>query len=234
MSSGVPVSPEDRPYLAQVEEFFISTIRKGLMLRSSDIDTIRDWESRNIPVNIVCKGISTGVRRFLEGADPGQPLPSVLKYYRTFVEAEYESHTRAMARGISFDRNTGSDAAGGTVQRGIDILERLAADAGTDTSRVVFLAAVERLKTSEIEDNVEVLESVDSFVTEALIETAPRKTASLIMKRVDSRIDDAVEKGLGRMALEDVRQSALREAAAKEFGYPGLVTMILGTNSTME
>ena len=72
------MSTDERPFLEQIESFFLETVQQGLALRPSDVEITKDWEKRGVPVEVVRKGIADGIQRFLATAAPSQPLPGVL------------------------------------------------------------------------------------------------------------------------------------------------------------
>ena len=53
-------------YFATVEQFFLSLKGSGLTLSASDYQLIVEWESRNIPVGLVCRAIENSYYHFLE------------------------------------------------------------------------------------------------------------------------------------------------------------------------
>jgi hypothetical protein len=53
-------------YLTTVEQFFLSLKDSGLTLSASDYQLIVEWESRNIPVGLVCRAIENSYCYFLE------------------------------------------------------------------------------------------------------------------------------------------------------------------------
>lgn len=57
------------------------------MLSATDYDLIQQWESRGIPVNIVCRGIENGVAEF---ATQRQSSRMGLSYLKVYVEEEME------------------------------------------------------------------------------------------------------------------------------------------------
>ena len=88
-------------YLEDVESLFLSAVRKGLSLRVSDLEIVRDWDRRRVPIDVVSRGILYGIQRFLAQAEPDAPVPASLKYYRTAVEKEFQTWERAAARGLA-------------------------------------------------------------------------------------------------------------------------------------
>ena len=51
-------------YLATVEQFFLSLKGSGLALSANDYQLIDEWESRNVPVELICRAIETSYSRF--------------------------------------------------------------------------------------------------------------------------------------------------------------------------
>ena len=53
-------------YFAIVEQFFLSLKGSGLALSANDYQLIGEWESRNVPVELICRAIETSYSRFGE------------------------------------------------------------------------------------------------------------------------------------------------------------------------
>lgn len=224
----------DRPYLAEVEEFFIATIRKGLMLRAHDVDVIRDWEARGVPLDVVRRGIVTGIRRFVEGSDPTSPLPSSLKYYRTFVEAEFDRYGRASGLQRTFDamRSGPRVAAVDPVERALGVLAGLARKAASPAEARRYESAAAHLR-GLIERGVgpaEALDDTDDFLVQAFLDEARPEVRRRVEARVRERVEGASRRGLGPAALRDVERAETRAAVAEESGVEGLVGLVLGSS----
>ncbi len=80
---------ENQNYLVTVEQFFLTLKDSGLALSATDYDLIQQWESRGIPVNVVCRGIENGVVEF-DRQNSRQSSKVGLRYLEVFVEAEME------------------------------------------------------------------------------------------------------------------------------------------------
>ena len=53
-------------YFAIVEQFFLSLKGSGLALSANDYQLIGEWESRNVPVELICRAIETSYSRLVE------------------------------------------------------------------------------------------------------------------------------------------------------------------------
>jgi len=53
-------------YFITIEKFFLSLKDSGLALSASDYQLIGEWESRKIPVELICRAIETSYYRFEE------------------------------------------------------------------------------------------------------------------------------------------------------------------------
>ncbi|MZG30660.1 MAG: hypothetical protein F3741_07595 [Nitrospinae bacterium] len=76
-------------YLVTVERFFLALKDSGLALSATDYDLIQQWESRGIPVNVVCRGIENGVAEY-DKQNARQSSRMNLNYLKVFVEEEME------------------------------------------------------------------------------------------------------------------------------------------------
>ena len=76
-------------YLVTIEQFVLSLKESGLSLSATDYDLIQQWENRNVPAHVVCRGIETGFIEF-ERTNPRQPSRINLNYLKVFIEDEIE------------------------------------------------------------------------------------------------------------------------------------------------
>ncbi|CAI2719711.1 hypothetical protein [Nitrospina watsonii] len=80
-------------YLTHVEQFFLTLKGSGLSLSASDYDLITQWESRQVPVQLLCRAIESAFRRAEDQARG--PLAKVsLTGLREQVETEIERAAR--------------------------------------------------------------------------------------------------------------------------------------------
>lgn len=222
-----PDASEPRPFLEQVESFFMATVRQGLALRPGDVDVVRDWERRGVPFDVVRRGIADGVRRFLATAEPHQPLPGVLKYYRTFVESEFKAWQRARALGIGGAAvprvvAPATDLAG----RALGILAAWAANAPDGPTRTAYEHAAARIRERDPERPVgEVLEAVDDAIAAALVAGTPADAPW--RAGMAAALEAARRRGVGTAALAEMERAEIRAAATEVAGYAGLVDACL-------
>ena len=80
---------QSQNYLVTIEQFFLTLKDSGLALSATDYDLIQQWESRGIPINIVCRGIKNGIVE-LEKQNTRQSSRVGLSYLKVFVEEEME------------------------------------------------------------------------------------------------------------------------------------------------
>ena len=83
------MNSENQNYLATVEQFFLTLKDSGLALSATDYDLIQQWESRGIPINVVCRGIKNGIVE-LEKQNTRHSSRVGLSYLKVFVEEEME------------------------------------------------------------------------------------------------------------------------------------------------
>lgn len=222
-------STDSRSFLEQVEAFFVSSIRRGLSLRSSDVDIARDWDRRGVPMEVVRRGISEGIRRFLATAEPHAPLPGVLRYYRTFVEAEFQAWRRARSQGIGpgvkFQRPS---VAVDLVAVAMEILATWKMAASGDAERTVYeSAAAMLLERATREPAGALLELLDDDIARGLIAALPAVTREKVLAEIKVGVAAARARGVGAEALGELECAEMRCAAAREAGFRSLVDATL-------
>lgn len=83
---------ESLRYETVVSEYFLGLRGAGLMLSPLDVEQVRSWERRGVPVAVVCRGLRRGLAEALRGRPPGSPAPRALRAYRLAVEDEWCSY----------------------------------------------------------------------------------------------------------------------------------------------
>lgn len=221
-----PDAADTRPFLEQVESFFMATVQQGLALRPGDVEIVRDWDRRGMPFDVVRRGVADGVRRFLATAEPHHPLPGVLKYYRTFVEAEFRAWQRA--RSLGFGGATARPAASTSdlATRAAAILARWANEALDGTVQAIFGRAAVAVRTRDPGCPVgQVLEEIDDRLALELLAALPDDASW--RPRVEAALVAARRRGVGAAALADLERAEIRAAAGEFAGYAGLVDACL-------
>jgi hypothetical protein len=79
-------------YEMVVAEYFVGMRGAGLMLSPLDLEQVRSWERRGLPVAIVCRGLRRGFESSLQGRPPGSPPPRAVRAYRLAVEDEWRAY----------------------------------------------------------------------------------------------------------------------------------------------
>ena len=76
-------------YFTTIEQFFLSLKGSGLTLSASDYQLIGEWESRNIPAELICRAIETGYSRFGEQSNRRSGKSSLIQI-QAVVEQEIQ------------------------------------------------------------------------------------------------------------------------------------------------
>ena len=76
-------------YFTTIEQFFLSLKGSGLTLSASDYQLIGEWESRNIPVELICRAIENGYSRFEEQSNRRSGKTSLIRI-QAVVEQEIQ------------------------------------------------------------------------------------------------------------------------------------------------
>ncbi len=79
-------------YETVVAEYFLGLRGTGLMLSPLDLEQVRRWERRGLPVAVVCRGLRRGIEDALRDRPPCSPAPSALRAYRFAVEDEWRAY----------------------------------------------------------------------------------------------------------------------------------------------
>lgn len=218
-------SGNNSPFLEQVETFFVNFVRRGLMLRPSDIAVIKDWEVRGVPLEVVRRGVVLGVARFLEAAEPHEPVPATIKYYRTFVEKEFEAYKREMGRGAV--RTSVVSSHNDLRTRAISKIRELLATVSYTEARLLD-RALQQLEAERPEGSiVSLLEELEDALAKSAVEKAPHEVRSQIEARLSNIRTAALRQGIGEVAIEDIVRAEMRKAAL-EIGCVSVINSLLG------
>jgi hypothetical protein len=76
-------------YFTTIEQFFLSLKGSGLTLSASDYQLIDEWESRNIPVELICRAIETAYSRFGEESNKRRGKISLIQI-QAIIEREIQ------------------------------------------------------------------------------------------------------------------------------------------------
>ena len=79
-------------YQRAVGEFFLGLRGAGIMLSPLDLEAVRGWERRGVPLAVVCRGLRHGLEAALRARPPGTPPPRSLRAYRPAVEEEWRAY----------------------------------------------------------------------------------------------------------------------------------------------
>jgi len=98
-------------YVKEIEKYFISLAGEGIMLSSMDYSLILDWKKKEIPKEVVFKGIN---RAFVEGKSrDGQGSKSVrnLKHCAQYIENSINEYRPIIGKNLNRTESldTGSD-----------------------------------------------------------------------------------------------------------------------------
>lgn len=219
-------------YLEDVESLFLSAVRKGLSLRVSDLEIVRDWDRRRVPIDVISRGILYGIQRFLAQAEPDAPVPASLKYYRTAVEKEFQTWERAAARGLAMTsavpqtaRKAGPDVP--LTERARNILLQRISDA-TGTTRDVYAEALNHydaaMKSTPLAD---LLFQVEDMVVAGLGKNLGDERLAAIAAASAGQAAAAAARGVGPRALRDLERNLFRKAIAAELGFSSFLDEVL-------
>ncbi|HOU53336.1 MAG TPA: hypothetical protein PLQ97_05345 [Myxococcota bacterium] len=219
---------DSRSYLERLESFFLSLVRKGMALRAADVALIREWQQREVPEDLVRRGLQEGVRRFLASADPGAPLPSNLRYYRNAVEAEIAVWQRAREQG----RRIGTGTTGAQVA--LDLHEVAMAharacldQAPNDEARALWREALEALTNRHPSQSLlDLLDALDDRLATGLVRCAGQEVWRETGERLARMLSEARQRGAGPEALADLQRAGVRTAAEERAGFRGLLDAV--------
>jgi hypothetical protein len=79
-------------YETVVSEYFLGLRGAGLMLAPLDLELVRSWERRGLPVAVVCRGLRRGLDEARRERPATSPAPRSLRAYRFAVEDEWRAY----------------------------------------------------------------------------------------------------------------------------------------------
>jgi hypothetical protein len=110
-------------YETVVAEYFLGLRGSGLMLSPLDLEQVRAWKRRGVPVPVVCRGLRFGYERALAALPPGGAPPRSVRALRLAVEDEWRAYRSGRFAGEPPPVDDGAAAAA----RAAAVLDRLRA-----------------------------------------------------------------------------------------------------------
>ena len=152
-------------YQTVVAEYFLGLRGSGLMLSPLDLEQVRTWERRGLPVAVVCRGLRRGLDDALRDRAPSAAVPRSLRAFRLAVEDEW----RAYRGGRVGNAPPPPDGAGAAVRRlaAARSLVESAGEASTGARREAYRAAGRALLS--VAADLEEVEAALLVADEALV-----------------------------------------------------------------
>jgi hypothetical protein len=211
-------------YLAEVEEFFLEITRKGVSLSPDDVGVALGWQNKGVPIECVKRGVKKGIAKFLMTNDPEARLPTRLKYYKVFVEEEFQVFQRSRLMGIV--RDTGFR--GGSVDL-LGIATKVIEKDVMQRFERVAKEAINKLKEGGDAgaDVSLVLQEVDEFIAFRILEESDGHIRQEFEELVTEKERMTRAKGLEGTILLAIRRGEAVRFVEKVFGVPSLCDEVL-------
>ena len=212
-------------YLNDVERFFYLVRMSGFILSPRDVERVRDWYLRGIPLQVVVEGILEGVRQYRYKAGPGDRLPHQLSFYSHHIGARVRSYRTPSSRAMqeTSDGSVGEGDDGdvhGEVAHLHRELELLVEREERGLEREIKSLALDRLHRLSVERT----ENQDENCLDYALQVLDDDILALYHSRLDETAQEAVrqeteallaqEPGLGQRAVggrkEALKQQVLR------------------------
>lgn len=104
--------PIEATWAEKIQDCFLAFRGSGLMLTALDVELMEDWAQRQIPLEVVVRGLRRAAEASVWDARPDAPTLRTLRACRRHVEAEFRKHqATALGRG-SAEKPLPADAAG--------------------------------------------------------------------------------------------------------------------------
>ncbi len=209
-------------YLNDVERFFYLVRMSGFILSPRDVERVREWYLRGIPLQVVVEGILEGVRQYRYKAGPGDRLPHQLSFYSHHIGARVRSY-RTPLSGLTEETcdapaeiNEDGQMAGEMAHLYREV-ELLVEREDRELEREIKSLALERLHRLAVER----AESQDDGDLQYALQVLDDDILALYHGRLDETAQRTVrqeteallarEPGLGQRALEGRRQALAQQ-----------------------
>ena len=161
-------------YATVVSEYFLGLRGAGLMLSPLDLEQVRAWERRGLPVAVVCRGLRRGIDDAVRDRAPGAGLPRSLRAYRLAVEDEWRAY-RSGRVGDAPPPPDGVSAAERRIAAARSLVES-AGEASTGARREAYRAAAEALRAvrPDLEEVEVALRAADEALVRGWLGALPR------------------------------------------------------------
>ena len=205
---------ETLSYEAVVSEYFLGLRGAGLMLSPLDLELVRSWERRGVPVAVVCRGLRRGFSDALRDRPLGSSAPRALRAYRHAVEDEWRSYCSGRV-GDAPEPPAEATAAAQRLTSARSLLESsLAAAHGTgrEAYRSAWLAVRDIGPAPTLDEVEEALLAADDALVRGWLAALPRPERSALGPRCLLRAGRRPP-GMRRRAYRETLRAHLLDAA---------------------
>lgn len=100
----------DSNYIKDVENYFLSLAEEGIMLSSMDYSLIMEWKNKEIPKEVVFKGINKAFEKWKSREGQGPKSKRSLRQCSEYIEDSIEEYSPIIGKdpGTSEDLDTGA------------------------------------------------------------------------------------------------------------------------------
>ena len=88
------MSESRRTYLSELERFFAAMRMGGFVLAPRDVELVQEWYERGIPMGVVVRGVTEGVKAWRGNAVAGQRPPHRLSFYQKRIRTHIKVWTK--------------------------------------------------------------------------------------------------------------------------------------------
>jgi len=203
--------PIEATWAEKIQDCFLAFRGSGLMLSALDVELMEDWAQRQIPLEVVVRGLRRAAEASVWDARPDAPTLRTLRACRRHVEAEFRKH-QATALGRSTLEPPLPAQAGASLSRHRKLRKGLGELAQSTPHFQKVVARLLQGPLSEAPGSLEAALSREDRVYAALIRafSFPERLALLHQARELSQNTPAVSWSARKMAGRSHRAAVLR------------------------
>jgi len=188
-------------YIKEVEKYFLSLAGKGIMLSSMDYSLITEWKNKEIPKEVVFKGINRAFQQYKSAEGQNESSLRNIKQCAKYVEQSIIEYSPVIGKKVDKTQTTDS---GNTVSSIVESLNQYINNEKSQRNKKYYLDLKQNLlsvsndnplsRISKIEEGSldKFFMSLDYNTREEILEETREKLGSRARHMTDAAIEESI------------------------------------------
>ncbi len=212
----------DSNYIKDVENYFLSLAGEGIMLSSMDYSLILEWKNKEIPKEVVFKGINKAFQEWKAKEGQGTKSARNLKRCAQYIERSILEHSPIIATQGDLAENSDSS---GEIEVILSTLNSYIKSENDDTLKDYYSTMKEKLLSavkSADETPVALSARIEQECVSDFFDSLPEKEKEAITMEAQSMLGTRA-RHMTKEAIEESTVSFRNEILANNYGLKSLL-----------